>query len=325
MRLILLLLLFIVTKSSYGQCCSAGNPIGAAANIGILDSGAVRIIFNFRNSVSEGYWEGSSKSSFGYVKKASFNATGLTLSYGLSKGLNIEGEFGYYINKSQTYNLDPEFENVGFGLSNGIISLKQNLILKPKTPLEWTIGAGVKFPFSEDFQEVNNVELPRDVQPSTNSYGVVLQSFFYRGLKKKRMKFILVNRFESNTPDIKNFRYGNLLVNSLFLTKQIKKSNWTSILQLRHEYRARDIRTVVESSYLGFVTSGSVVEYSGGNLAIISPQINYSLGEKWNISVLTDIPVLRSYNGIQLGNKYSFAFYLSYDIGNQDSCEVSVK
>ena len=135
------------------------------------------------------------------------------------------------------------------------------------------------------------------------------------------MKLFMTNRFESNTPDVKNFRYGNALISSLFITKQIKTSNWTVILQLRHEYRSKDVKTVLDSKFLGLVTSGYMVDFSGGNLVFVAPQINYTIAQKWNLSLLTDIPVFRYYNGIQLGNKYSFALYLSRTFGKKE-CEI---
>lgn len=307
---------------SFGQCCSAGVPVGGATNIGILDSAAFRFISFYRNSKSSGYWEGMEKSDFNFVKSAKFDFAGLILSYGLTNNITIEAELGYYFNKSQTYNVDPEFTNTGFGLSNGVVSLKQNLISKSKRPLEWTAGLGIKFPFTTSYQIVDNVELPRDVQPSTTSYGIVLQSFINKDFSQKDFKLFLINRFESNTPDAKNFRYGNSLINSIFVTKQIKNSNWTAMIQLRHEYRSKDVKNVLENKYLGLVTSGYVVNFSGGNLIFISPQINYSIAKKWNLSLLTDIPVFRYYNGIQLGNKYSFAIYLSRTFGEK-VCKVN--
>lgn len=322
MRIIVLFAVsFLLSFNTFGQCCSAGNPVGGTTNIGILDSATVRVITFYRHSYSEGYWDGMRKSDFNFVKNASYNFGGLVLAYGLDSKLTVETELGYYLNKSQTYDVTPEFTNKGFGLSNAIISLKANIITKIEKPFEWTAGLGVKFPFKTEYQIVDNVELPRDVQPSTSAYGVVIQSFLYKGIPKNNVKLFLINRFESNTPDVKNFRYGNSLINSFFITKQIKTSNWTAIMQLRHEYRSKDVKTVVESKFSGLVTSGSVVDFSGGNLVFVAPQINYTIAQKWNISLLADIPVFRYYNGIQLGNKYSFALYLSRDFGSK-GCEV---
>ncbi len=317
----ILIILFMSINSSYGQCCSAGNPVGGTTNIGILDSGTVRLITFYRYSQSSGYWEGMRKSDFYFVKNADFNFGGLVLAYGLDNKLTIETELGYYFNKSQTYNVTPEFTNKGFGLSNAVVSLKQNLISKTEKPFEWTVALGVKFPFKTEYQIVDNVELPRDVQSSTSTYGIVAQSFLYKGIPSRSMKLFLSNRFESNTQDVKKFRYGNSLINSLFVTKQINNSDWTAIIQVRHEYRTKDIKNIIENNYLGFLTTGQVVNSSGGHLTFVAPQINYTVAQKWNISLLADIPIFRYYNGIQLGNKYSFAVYLSRDFGSK-SCAI---
>ena len=314
----ILAFLLIYINNSYGQCCSAGNPVGGTTNIGILDSGSFRLTTFYRYSKSSGYWEGISKSNFYFVKEADFNFGGLVLAYGLTNKLTVETELGYYFNKSQTYNVSPEYTNKGFGLSNGVISLKQNLISKTeKQPIEWTVGLGIKFPFTKKYQIADNVELPRDVQTSTNTYGIVIQSFLYKGIPTRSMKLFLTNRFESNTPDVENFRYGNSLISSLFITKQINRTNWTAIIQVRDEYRSKDVNNVIKSNYLGFITTGQVVNFSGGNLIFVSPQINYTIAQKWNVSLLADIPIFRYYNGIQLGNKYSFALYLSRDFGKK--------
>ena len=311
--IVFIVFLILVMNESYGQCCSAGNPVGGTTNIGILDSGTVRVTTFYRNSYSEGYWEGKRKSNFNFVKNANFNFAGLVLSYGLTNKLTVDTEFGYYLNKSQTYDVSPEFTNNGYGLSNAIFSLKDNIITKIEKPFEWTVGLGVIIPFTKENQIVDNIELPRDVQPSTTSYGIVIQSFLYKGIPKNNVKLFLTNRFKSNTPDVKKFKYGNSLINSLFITKQIKTTKWTAIMQLRHEYRSKDVKNVIESKFLGLVTSGSVVDFSGGNLVFLAPQINYNIAQTWNISLLADFPVFRYYNGIQLGNKYSFALYLSRD------------
>lgn len=320
MRIVVFLIAFLLmsTIKVQGQCCSAGNPVGGTTNMGILDSGAVRVITFYRYSKSQGYWYGMSKSNFSFVKEADFNYAGMVLAYGLTNEITLEAETGYFINKSQTYDITPTYTNKGFGLSNAIVSLKYNLISETKKPVEWTVRLGAKIPFSTKYQVVDNVELPRDVQPSTNTYGIVAQSFLYKNTPEYSAKWFIINRFETNTPDIKNYRYGNAFITSFFITKQLGNSNWTAILQARHEYRSKDVKKVIENKYLGFVTTGAVVNFSGGNLVFAAPQINYTIAQKWNVSLLADIPVFRYYNGIQLGNKYSFALYLSRDFGKKE-------
>jgi hypothetical protein len=291
--------------------------VGGTTNIGIMDKKAFRVISLYRHSYSEGYYKGSKKSDFNFVKNATYNYTGLVLAYGLFNKLTIETELGYYINKSQTYNIEPAFTNTGFGFNNAYASLKYNLISKTEKPFEWTIGAGAKIPFTKKYQIVDNSELPKDVQPSTHAFGTVTQSFLYKGFPKKKIKIFLINRFETNSLDNKNFKFGNSLMSSFFFTKQIGKSNFTAILQARHEYRTKDINNVNNAGCAGCFATGTYVNSSGGQLIFIAPQINYTIAQKWNLSLLADLPVYRNYNGTQLGNKFAFAVYLSRDFGGK--------
>jgi hypothetical protein len=301
----------------FAQCCSPGNPVGGTSNIGILDKKTVRLITFYRSSFSQGYWQGDKKSDYNFVKSGQFNYAGITLGYGLLNKITIETELGYFINKTQHYNTQPTITATGFGLNNAVFTVKYNLIKKTEKPFEWTIGVGGKFPFTRKFQMADNVELPRDVQPSTNAFGIVAQSFLYKGFPEKKLRLFFINRYEMNFPDIKNYKYGNTLFNSFFISKQIGQSNWTAIAQVRYEYRAKDITNANCNSCF---TNGTTVGSSGGNLVFIAPQINYTIAKKWNISLLADVPVYHNYNGTQLGNKFALALYVSRDFGGK--CEV---
>lgn len=293
-------------ETAFSQCCSPGNPVGGTTNIGILDKKAFRVISFYRYSESSGYWQGNKKSDFNFVKNANFNYAGMVLAYGLLNKLTLETELGYYINKSQTYNIEPSYTNRGYGLNNGVFSIKYNLVSKTEKPFEWTAGLGAKFPFTNQYQIVNNVELPRDVQPSTHAFGVVAQSFLYKGFPEKGLRLFFINRYEGNYPDQQRFKFGNSFLSSFFIAKRINESNWAVIVQARHEFRTKDVRD-----------AGTNINSSGGNLIFVAPQINYTIAKKWNISFLADLPVYRNYNGTQLGNKFAFAFYLSKDFGGK--------
>ena len=307
-----LLCLFFFQAQTFAQCCSPGNPVGGTSNLGILDKKTLRLISFYRSSFSQGYLEGDKKSDYNFVKSGQFNYAGITLGYGLLNKITIETELGYFINKTQNYNTQPTITATGFGLNNAVFTVKYNLINKTEKPFEWTIGAGGKFPFTRKFQMADNVELPRDVQPSTNAFGIVAQSFLYKEFPENKLRLFFINRYEMNFPDIKNYKYGNALYSSFFISHQIKQSNWAAIAQVRYEYRTKDITNANCNSCFA---NGISVSSSGGNLIFIAPQINYTIAQKWNLSLLADFPVYRYYNGIQLGNKFAFALYLSRDFG----------
>jgi len=86
--------------------------------------------------------------------------------------------------------------------------------------------------------------------------------------------------------------------------------NISAILQTRMEWSGHD--SELRGAYIGD-PSGTLQEISssGGLRFYVSPQINYSIKQKWNISLLFDMPVYQYCNGLQLFNKYSFALSLS--------------
>jgi len=313
---IVVVLVNLLPGAAFSQCCSPGNPVGGATNIGVLDKKTLRLITFYRYSYSDTYYSKDAKTNFSsFVKNGNFNYAGLVLGYGLLNKLTVETELGYFINRSQTYDIVPAFTNKGFGFNNAVLSLKYNLISKKEKPFEWTIGAGGKIPFTKEFQVVNNSELPRDVQPSTHAFGIVAQSFLYKGFPEKGLRLFFVNRYEYNFTDTRNYQYGNVLFSSFFIAKKLGESNFTALLQTRHEWRDYDYRDVGIAS-----GKGTKINSSGGNIIFVSPQINYTIAQKWNLSLLADLPVYRYYNGTQLGNKFAFALYLSRDFGGK--CEV---
>lgn len=53
---------------------------------------------------------------------------------------------------------------------------------------------------------------------------------------------------------------------------------------------------------------------SGSDVFFISPQINYTIAKKWNISLMADFPLYQKYHGIQLATNYAFSVNVSWDI-----------
>lgn len=298
------------------QCCSAGNPIGGTANMGILSKKTLRTILFYRYALSDTYYQGASINNFTFVDKAYYNYVSGIFNYGLTGKFNAETEIGYFINRTQIYNPSiispPDNEVKGSGFSNGVVSLKYNVYNNTPKQFEFTAGIGGKFPFHTQYQSVNNTELPQDVQPSTAAFGIVAQTFFYKGFVENGWRLFLLNRFETNFPNYKNYQIGNAYFTSLFVSKSINH-NWTAILQIRNEIRDKDIRNANNGSI-----SEQKIASSGGVLLFVSPQINYTIAQQWNISLLADVPVYKNYYGNQLGSKFSFAILLlrDFDFGS---------
>ena len=97
----------------------------------------------------------------------------------------------------------------------------------------------------------------------------------------------------------------------MFVSKALT-THWSLIIQVRDEWRESDQRF------------GQSVPSSGGNIVFVAPQINYNVLQKWNISVLADIPIFRYYQGTQLSPKYAFSVLLSkeFDFSKKSKSQI---
>lgn len=299
MRLILpLFLCVIVWNKAASQCCTA-NPVAGNVNVGILNKKSFRAILYYRYNFSDAFYEGSKRSGFN-AKSASYNYTGTILAYGLTNKITLEAELGYFINKSEVLNTIPAYTLKRWGFNNSVISAKHIFYKNGANEIEITGVVGAKIPFNTKPLEVDGVQLPQTIHPSTGAYGGVAQLFLYKGYVKQGFRLFLLHRFETNTANAIKYRYGNSYVTSLFFSKSINHY-WTGILQVRNESRGKDVR------------ENKTISASGGYTFFLSPQINYSIAQKWNISALTDFPIYRYYNGTQLSNKYAFSVNITRD------------
>ncbi len=287
----------------FSQCLSSVNPVGGTANLLVLEKHSVRFISFYKHNTGNQYYHQNKPSDFDLINRAFYNYLGLIAAYGLTNKLTFETEAGYFINKTQKYNLSPSYTLRGYGFSNAVISAKYGLYTNNVKRLYYSVAVGAKLPFTTDPQIVDGVELPLEVQPTIGCYGLVIQSFFIKENSFKGLRFFITNRIEVNTANKQNYRPGTSVFTSFFLSKHLMShwlpGDWTTIIQLRNEFRAKD------KLCCGFK------EASGGVLFFVSPQINYSIKEKWNVSFMFDYPVYQHFNGTQLGTKYGFTLSLS--------------
>jgi hypothetical protein len=274
--------------------------------VGVLGKNYLRAITYYRNSYSDTYYEGSSKTTENVqLDHAGYNFAGLAVAYGITKRLTVEADAGYYFNKTQVFkNID--YTETGYGMSNGGITVKYGAFIRPVQQLEITAGAGFRFPFTMDPLVVDGVQLSRDVQPSTNAFGAAGMLFFNKGFPSITLRLFSINRYEYNFEGNTGYKYGNILLNSVFVSKKIFKY-FFGIIQLRSEWKTHD------------QASGTEVVNSGFVLLTVTPQLSYSIVGKWNLTALYDIPVYKNYNGRQLTPKYSFALSLTrdFDLGRK--------
>lgn len=274
------------------QCCSPGNPVGGTSNVGTAPQGTLRAATFYRHSYSDTYYNGSEKAEL-QGTTANFNYLGFLGAYGITPRLTVETELGYYLNKTRISELFPE-EN-SWGISNGVASLKYAIWKDKLREWELTAGAGVRFPFSRELKYAEaGYPLSVDVQPSTGTTGFVGQLFLYKGFLTKGWRLFLVERFETNAVNDIGYHFGKANYLSMFVSRKINL-HLTGIFQVRYEWRGLD--------YWDDILMAS----TGGNVIYIAPQVNYNIAQKWNISLLAEMPVGRNYNLVQLGSKFAIS------------------
>ena len=301
----ILFLAIIGTLPVGAQCfSSSGNPVGGSQNMGTLDKSVLSCIGFFRSSLSDRYFEGSQESSIDILKNANFNYAGTLLAYGLKQGLTLEMETGYFINKTKNYNIPAGYSLRGYGLSNALISTKLQVYNNMEKSIGWSASAGLKIPFKRNLQYIDNVRLPFDVQASTGAFGLAIQSYLMKQNSFSGMRYFMFNRVDINGTSKDGYHYGPSIVNALFISKHlIRTSGWpisiTLIFQVRNEIHQQN-------------RLWSEPEESSGSIKLFaSPQVNFSLHELWNLSILTDIPVYQYFNHIQLADRIALGVSLT--------------
>jgi hypothetical protein len=281
--------------------------VGASVYVGVLGKNYLRAISYYRHSYSDTYYEKDHKSNEDVqLSNSSFNFAGLAVAYGVTKRLTIELDAGYYFDKTQNFK-HIDYQTQGYGLSNGTLTFKYGTIIRPVQQIELTTGFGIRFPFSTKPQEVDGVQLNRDVQPSTNAFGVSEMLFFNKGFPAITLRLFSINRYEYNFADRRDYKYGNVLLNSIFVSKKIVKY-FFGILQVRSEWKTND-KDYANANENG----GNTVINSGFYLLTVSPQLSYSIVGKWNLTASVDLPMYKYYNGKQMTPGYSVAVSLTRD------------
>ncbi len=292
--------------SLHAQCfASSGNPVGGSANLGVMNRQALRTMTFYRYHFASRYFEGDQiyHGNARIYSSANYNYAGLLLGYGITNQITAEMETGYYINKTVFYQ-KTNYSNSGYGLSNALLSMKYAFYHDPDERFEVAGAAGVNLPYRQKLQRADNVTLPYDAQPSTLSYGLVLQSYVIKENSFKSIRFFWVNRYEYNLKNPYDVVFGDVLSSGFFFSRhfvfgQGKFKDWTLILQLRYQHINPN--------------KGYKDEASGGSMVLAAPQVNCSFNETWNISLLWEKPVYQYYNGIQLGENYALLVNIARD------------
>lgn len=285
------------------QCCASGNPFISDAEQPALQSGVLTTALTYRYSHSQQFYHKDSPyDDLDFTQTANVNYTELQLAYGVTKWLTVMGDLGYFFNKTlHTEGQDPMR---GYGLGDAAIYLKFNAYSNAKARFTISPSIGMKFPIGVFDQEVDNVKLPISVQPSSGSYKYLGTIFISRGIAKKMAVAGFVSYEYASLIQSENFyyQYGHQWIGALYFNYRFMK-NLSLDLQVRNEYRAEAIRENKE-----------IVEASGYNVTLFTPQLTYSFKYNWYLSAFGDIPVYKYYNGIQMSFGYSLSLRLTKKI-----------
>jgi len=307
---ILFLLTGLTQQSLYSQCCGAGSPVAGDADQKGMRKKSWKIFGFYKHSFSDTYYKGSEKiklpDAAGVIKTSNYNYVELNAIYGITNRLSVHGNTGYYTNKSVNYGNNIIGVQSGSGLSDASLILKYTVYNKPSKKFDITPALGMKFPVGVFDQQKNGILLPISVQPSSGSYKYIGNLIIFKGIMKGKIGLLSFNSVEVATniysEYFKNFKYGNLYLNALYIT-YFFKGKYAAIFQIRNECRAKETESGVKN------------DYSGGDVLIFSPAFNYKFFTSFNATATFEMPVYRNYNGVQMGNKFCFSLRISKDFG----------
>jgi len=168
------------------------------------------------------------------------------------------------------------------------------------------------------------------VQSCLGNYGLIAQAYFIKENAFHGLRYFYISMYEHNFPsqdgyfNLRQFNFGNSLVNAVFVTKHIHMppaldfltENWTAIIQIRHEHKWQNQKRPLNLMPSGEWEYGDWehVKNSGSDVIFFCPQVNYTFFHKLNVSIQADIPLYQYYKGIQLASNYAFSINASYDL-----------
>ncbi|HOY30801.1 MAG TPA: transporter [Bacteroidales bacterium] len=286
-----------VNNIAYGQCCTAGNPIGGdGSNIG-ADKKELRISASYKYSLSKNYFYHDIKTDLQYVDKSYFDYGSLSLTYGILSKLSANAELGYFIDKTQKLTINNESELIrAHGLGDLAFNIKYIPFRTVKPISQLVISAGIKIPVGAFNEQINGVTIPISLQPSSGSLKYNASAFYMRKRPDRRFGWNTFALFEISQTIKKGYliyRYGNYFQFAFAGTCAITKK-FDFIANAKFEFRGRDKR----ENNLKIESTGSYVLY-------INPQLIYDFKYKWGLFAMADIPLYKYVNGCQLTNTFS--------------------
>ena len=298
-----LLFLLLASFETQAQCCSSGNPFISDAEQPALQSKVLTSSLTYRYSHSSQYYAKDSRFNDLPFEQTSYsNYLEFQVGYGVTNWMTVMADLGYFFNKTLTTSGEDPYR--GYGLGDAELYLKFNAYTNPKARLSISPSLGVKFPIGVFDQEVDNVQLPITVQPSSGSFKYTGNVFISKGIEKKMALAGFLSYEYSQLIESDNFyyKYGDQWIGAIYFNYQAWK-RFSIDLQFRDEYRAKSTRENKE-----------IVEASGYNVIFFTPQLTYAFKHNWYLSAYADLPLYKYYNGIQMSFGYAASLRLTKKI-----------
>lgn len=302
-RIVVLLYLCGKAIDVSAQCCASGNPFISDAVQPALQSNVLTAAFTYRYSHSEKFFhEDSPYQDLPFKQTANVNYSEVQLAYGATHWLTVMGDLGYFFAKTlHTEGQDPM---KGYGLGDAALYLKFNALNLAKARFSISPSVGMKFPVGVFDQEVDNVQLPISVQPSSGSFKYMASLFISKGIAPKMTLAGYISYEYPQLIESDNFyyQYGQQWIAALYYNYKINKILALD-LQFRNEFRAKSTRENKET-----------VESTGYNVVFFTPQFSMLFRHNWYLSAFGDIPIYKYYNGIQMSFGYAVSVRITKKI-----------
>jgi hypothetical protein len=294
--------LFLFAQNSYGQCCSAGNPVGGNGINDALQQRELMFLTTYKHSLSKDYFHKDHKTEVPLIDRSYYDYQNISVSYGVLKWLNIGSEIGYFYNKTQILKSGQMSDEIR---AHGLGDLGINFRFLPFQSLrpasQFSISGGLRIPVGAFDEQIDGVTVPVSLQPSSGALKV--NASLYYSVSSANRKFS-VNSFAlyeySNTIEKGYFiyKYGDFLQLSSGL-QYFLNNHFTFLLNLKYEWRGKDQRE-----------NNEVVASSGSHLILINPQVTCNINHGWSVMMLSDVPLYKYVYGEQLSSSYAIQIAL---------------
>ncbi|MGZ3866973.1 MAG: hypothetical protein ACXVC6_12900 [Bacteroidia bacterium] len=302
MRYILVILFFAgISTNVFSQCCASGCCAPGTANFGVLEKGDLLVFSFFKRNYSDKYFRGDRPVNFNYLLNDYSDYSGISLSYGITDKLTVQASFGYFITKTENFNIPVigQQQLSGSGFADAELYAKYNIFQSKNDVLSITLSGGAKLPTGPYKLKVDNVQLTHDVQPGTGAYAGLFT--FYAMIKpfkdKTRNSIMFNSRVDYNGVNPQGYQYGVSNTNTLSTAFKLYKEI-SFIAMVRNENHDCD---KVNNANL----------FSSCNTRVFfAPGISINMGHDLSFSAYGDFPVYQYYSGIQLAAKYAYSVAL---------------